>query len=122
MAVAGLLLYSSWQQLSSPNRRVLCIIGFVLGCTAELCAIIGLIGLARFSDTEKIPFKLGYWLNLVQLWAYAGYIGFLLFLWFAPLRSPSPYPLPLTLPLSTLCVCVCGGGLGTETTLPALWL
>jgi len=43
--------------------------------------VIGLLGLCRFHDVDKIPFKLAYWLHLIQLWCYALYMGFLLYLW-----------------------------------------
>jgi len=97
MAVAGVLIYSSWQQMNAPNRRSVCIVGLVLGGTAELCGIIGLVGLARFSDTDKIPFKLGYWINLIQLWAYTGYIWCLLYVWDGKLKSgTTPMPTGIT--------------------------
>ncbi len=81
MATAGFLLYSSFAEWNATNRRTICIIGIAIGAVTELCGIVGLIGLCRFSDTDKIPFKAGYWLNLIQLWANAGYFAFLLFLW-----------------------------------------
>jgi len=81
MAIAGVLMYSSWEQLYKSNRYLISVLGFALSILAELYGMIGLIGLCRFNDVDKIPFKLSYWLHLIQLWCYAGYMGLLLYLW-----------------------------------------
>jgi len=81
MAVAGVLMYSSHEQLYKTNRYLISVVGFVLSILAELYGMIGLIGLCRFNDVDKIPFKLAYWLHLIQLWCYAAYFGLLLYLW-----------------------------------------
>jgi len=81
------LLYSSYNQWNAPNRRIVSIVGIALGGIAEFVALIGLIGLYRFSDIDKIPFKIGYWFNLIQLWANAAYLSFLLFVWDGNVKS-----------------------------------
>jgi len=92
----GLLIYSSWVEMNSPNRKEMCIAGMVVGGLAVFLSAIGLIGLCRFSDTDKTVFRMAYWMNLIQLWFLSSYAAFLLYLWDGnwssgtlPLRSSS---------------------------------
>jgi len=90
MAVSGLLVYSGCQQLGHSSsesgsagfmRFVVAVIAITLGAWGVLATIIALIGLCRFNDVDKIPFKLAFWLYLLQLWVYAAYIVVLLYFW-----------------------------------------
>jgi len=60
---------------------VVAVCAIVLGTWAAISALIAWIGLCRFHDVDKIPFKLAFWLYLLQLWGYTAFLVVLLYFW-----------------------------------------